>query len=307
MPGEAPHEEQSSGFVAPDLAPEGRRELVEDGSQVGLTTESGGRTHDASSEEELGHPWFIDRSDVAMTGLTMRDYLRYWHEDYWHLLEPQLEGEEFYDYVFDSEQDIGEPIPCLLSMPGLLLEKFRTGVSGRAALVRQLGNLPGTRTSSKPAPLSALRQIVNNGSFNPAGRKFDQTSPDWASAVAVVQSEQNALAEFIEPFLDEVEAAIAEDLQGLSAYQKPRHGSLMFGPYHTREHPLYDKLRPYRPYCVSIWAGDSLGKCRAFTGYYTLILERSPRLRPLIDGVRAYRAELEGRLVQLVAGLPVVE
>ncbi|MHC4377692.1 MAG: hypothetical protein ACYS26_13910 [Planctomycetota bacterium] len=67
MPGEAPHEEQSSGFVAPDLAPEGRKESVEGGAQVGLTTESGGRTYDASSEEELGDPWFIDRSDVAMT------------------------------------------------------------------------------------------------------------------------------------------------------------------------------------------------------------------------------------------------
>jgi hypothetical protein len=219
-----------------------------------------------------------------------------------------IEGQEFFDYVFDSEYDIGEPIPCLHSMPGLLLEKFRTGPNtGRASLERRLGRLPGTRSISSAAPLSALRQIASSAEYNPTRRVFDQKAADWAAAVQVVRNELDALSEFLAPFLDEVEVAIAEDLQGLSEYQKPRYGALMFGPYHTREHPLYDKLKPYQPYSTSIWAGDNLGKCRAFTGSYTLIFERSPRLRPLIDEVKAYRRDLEGRLKQLVADLPVAD
>lgn len=298
---------ETARAALPELDSEAPLEAIEGEREASSSLVVVARGPDASSEQNLGEPWFVDRSDVSMTGLTMREYLRFWHEEYWHLLGPMLEEEEFYDYVFDTEHDIGEPIPCLHSMPGLLLEKFRTGVSGRAALERHLSSLPGARTISKSAPLLALRQITGHANYNPAGRVFDQGSVDWAAAVEVVRDEQAALARFIQPFLDEVEIAIAEDLRGLSAYQQPRYGALMYGPYHTREHPLYEKMKPHQPFCLSIWAGDNLGKCRAFTGTYTLVFERSPRLRPLIDEVRAYRADLEGRLQLVVAGLPVAE
>lgn len=68
---------RTTDLVSPELVLDQGGEATSESSAGRLTLPSGGRGPDAAVEQDLGDPWFVDRSDIAMTGLTMREYVSY--------------------------------------------------------------------------------------------------------------------------------------------------------------------------------------------------------------------------------------
>lgn len=150
---------------SPELAAEGLGEARDGGPQDSLLLQGGARVLEASLEPDLGEPWFVNRSDVPMSRIKMREYPSVWNEEYWHLLKPELERRA----------------PTAVSRPGrtrgrprcldqLLLPQEAPLRSRKPDAMERLGRRSGgLECPRRPSPLYSL---VGNGPHAALGCEF---------------------------------------------------------------------------------------------------------------------------------------
>lgn len=260
----------------------------------------------AEAGEPDSVPWFRDMSDVPMTGLKMREYLAVWHPEIWPLIEASTIEDSFFDFEFESEVELGDPLPCLRRMPDLLMASFDSQPGGEFGLYRNLKALPGVVVSKFSSSGASMLRLITTGPtlFNPNAREIAQSGPQWDQGVEWLDEELKALREYAKQLVDDTRAAVRSDLEGLSPTRSPRYGKIMFGPFYTRDHPEYHTRQSLRPYVVSIWAGDTINDCKKFTASYILALEEHPALTDSVREMRIYRDDLFNRVKAVVDGLP---
>lgn len=245
-------------------------------------------------------PWIPSGDDLNPGGQAPSEIMRTWHGPMWPRIEAAVMSELDDSPLPDDIGSLGNVDGCLQLLPDLALKWFE-----RSFMTKSLYHFPGLHSGEWLSASLALELVTESDAYNPTGRAFDDSSPQWSETGEWLIQEHLALREVADSVIGEQRSTLQSVLGSVDRYNRPTTGELLFGPIRTVPHPDHAATAKRSSYDrATLLIGDPSSDCRMFSAFFHIEWRDVPTVWGLLETYKTYQSDLRRRIQSRVDSLP---